>query len=49
MAEGLKKAGSLGGLIFLLRDKAGTSNLVLPSIVSVISVWATIIKAFYFC
>ncbi|MBV9178274.1 MAG: hypothetical protein JO297_14690 [Nitrososphaeraceae archaeon] len=48
LAEGLKKAGSFGG-IFLLRDEEGTSNLVCPSTVSIIPSSSIAIKGFYFC
>ena len=46
-AEGLKKAGSFGG-IFLVRDEEGISNLVSPSTVSIIPSSGTAIKRILF-
>ena len=47
LAEGLKKAGSFGG-IFLSRDEEGTNNLVRPSTVSIIPSSSTAIKGILF-
>ncbi|MFL6328272.1 MAG: hypothetical protein ACJ71P_14350 [Nitrososphaeraceae archaeon] len=48
MAEGLKKAGFFGGTR-LVREKAGTSNMVLPSTVSPVSSIDTLTTKHWIC